>query len=91
MRWCLAVIVAIGIPPHAWPRRPMLAPFASGHMQLANGAAQIWSVFVGELRGSGPAPALRQRGPATLCIGNRQQRGDHDLDFSPLVAGRKIT
>ena len=69
----------------------MLAPFASGHMQLANGAAQIWSVFVGELRGSGPAPALRQRGPATLCIGNRQQRGDHDLDFSPLVAGRKIT
>ena len=69
----------------------MLAPFASVHTQLANGAAQIWSVFVGELRGRGLAFALRQRGPATLCIGNRQQRGGRELDFLPLVAGRNFT
>ena len=60
-RWGRFALLAVGVAPHARPRRPMLAPFASRHMQVANGAAQIGSGCVGELGRGGPFAALRWR------------------------------
>ena len=60
-RWGRTALLAVGVAPHARPRRPMLAPFPSRHMQVANGAAQIKSGCGGELGGSGPTAALGQR------------------------------
>ena len=37
--WGRIALLAVGVAPHARPSRPMLAPFPSRHMQVANGAA----------------------------------------------------
>ena len=45
-------ILAFGVAPRASRRCPMLAPFLSRHMQVANGAANITSGCMGELGGN---------------------------------------
>ena len=44
----------------------------------------------GSSAGVAQLPRWGSAWPATLRIGHRQQRGDHELDFSPLVARRNF-